>query len=127
MLAPPVRPAAPAPVPAPPARSSGPAEAVQRFFAAIDGKRCGEAYDMLSPVEGELRGVGEGYDTTVHTSLGGVQVIRRRSGDATVTHQIFTEDREGGRPINKKFQGTWQLVNVDGAWKLDTPSIRQVE
>ena len=69
----------------------------------------------------------KGYDTTLHSSLGGVQVISQNSSEATVTLQLLTEDREGNRTINKKFQGTWKLVNVNGAWKLDTPSIRQVE
>ena len=118
-----------APAPAPSTRSGGPAEAVQRFYAAIDGKRFSEAYDLFTSdrrSKVNFESWVKGYDTTVYASLGDVQVTNQSSSEATVTFQLSSEDREGTRTIKKKFQGTWKLVNVHGAWKLDTPSMRQV-
>jgi len=125
---PPAAPAATAP--AQPVIGSGPAGAVQRFYAAIDGKRFAEAYDLFSPKRRAAVSYDpwvKGYQTTMRTTIGGVQVIEQNAGEATVALLIFTEDREGNRTISKKFQGTWKLVPVNGAWKLDTPSIRQVQ
>jgi S1-C subfamily serine protease len=128
-----VAPPPPAPAAQAPAQTvsaNGPAGAVQRFYAAIDGKRFGEAYDLFSPKRRSSVTYDpwvRGYQTTLRTAIGGVQILDQNAGEATVALLIFTEDREGNRSISKKFQGTWKLVTVNGAWKLDTPSIRQVQ
>jgi hypothetical protein len=141
-LAPPVETPAPEPV-APPVQTGGaPAAAetgeapaprgiaaptaqaaVTGFYAALDDRRFKAAWDALSPAVrttfGGFEGWRAGYSETISSRPTGFRVTE--DGEATVVEHLLTaEDRASCGPVTQRFDVTWRLIEVDGAWLAES-------
>jgi hypothetical protein len=107
---------------------SGPADAVRLHYAHINSRNFAAAWDLLSPrfqagmsYENWVRG----FHTTRAVQTPSVSVVAQSGSSATVAVTIVSLDAAGSSTISKTFQGTWNLVQSGGTWKLDTANIRQ--
>jgi Domain of unknown function (DUF4352) len=116
---------------APPSPTSAPAglspeETVALHYTLIDRRQFSSAYALYSSrfraSEGSFEAWQAGYATTESVT---VEFVRRASGAGTVVEvSILARDIVDGRPLIRRFAGTWTLVQEQGAWRLDTARIQ---
>jgi hypothetical protein len=110
--------------------AAGPQAAVTRFYSALGAHDLQTAWNLLSArARGDQNYAtwSKGYASTRSAKLSDVRVVNQASDRATVSFTLESVDaQDGGGTIPKTFQGSWQLVQSNGAWLLDSPSIRQV-
>jgi Domain of unknown function (DUF4352) len=116
---------------APPAPTSAPAglspeETVALHYTLIDRRQFSSAYALYSSrfraSEGSFEAWQAGYATTESVT---VEFVRRASGAGTVVEvSILARDIVNGRPVIRRFAGTWTLVQEQGQWRLDTARIQ---
>lgn len=68
----------------------------------------------------------KGFDTMQGIVIRSASTTAQQGDAATVTVELLSIDSADSRWVPKSFQGTWVLIRVGGAWKLDTPNIRQL-
>jgi putative serine protease PepD len=123
--------AAPAPAPSQPTAPSGagPADAVRQHYSAINARDFATAWNLLSPRFQSTQSYNtwvNGFSTTRSVQLTSVSTVSELPGSATVAVTIVSTDASGAGTVTRTFQGTWTVVQIGGAWKLDAASIRQV-
>lgn len=115
---------------APPvATASDPRSTVTQFYDAINAKDFQTAWGLLSPRFQSTQNYSSwtsGYGQTRSAHVTDARVVDQSPGKATVSFTLMSVDDQNGKTVPKTFQGTWQLVQMDGKWRLDTPSITQV-
>ena len=121
-------PALPAPPPQP--SGTGPADAVRQHYAYINARNFPSAWGMLTPrfrsglsYENWARG----FETTRGVQTPSVAVSGQSGDTATVALTVISDDSTPTGQARKTFQGTWSVILVDGIWKLDSASIKQVD
>lgn len=108
----------------PPALS--PEATVSRFYEQITAKNLREAWELQSP----SRQASLQYDSwtaayaNTRSVTAQVTPLEQTVDSASVDLDIVAVDSQGTGVITKTFAGTWKLVLIDNAWRLDTASIR---
>jgi hypothetical protein len=125
-----VPPAAPTPTLALVQAAPSPADAVRTFYTLLNQGDYARAWDFLGPrfkSGNSYAGWVKGYATTQSVTVASASTVDQSGPTATVNLTIVSVDRQAaGQLLTQTFQGTWNLVLIDGAWKLDVPSIRRV-
>ena len=67
-----------------------------------------------------------GYRNTRSVELPTLTANYVAGNTAQVVVAIRTVDVDGSRSVTKRFQGTWDLVRINGAWRLDQGKIAEV-
>jgi hypothetical protein len=103
-----------------------PEETVALFYTLINRRQFSSAYALYSTrfraSEGSFEAWQAGYATTESVT---VEFVRRASGAGTVVEvSILARDIVNGRPLMRRFAGTWTLVQEQGQWRLDTARIQ---
>jgi S1-C subfamily serine protease len=112
----------------PPLKTDGPADAVRAFYTAIGGHDFQTAWELLGPsfrAKNQYDGWVKGFETTRSVRTIGSRTASESGDSAIVDFTIVATDTAGATTVDKTFQGTWTLKRMDGAWKLDVPSVRQ--
>lgn len=124
--------ATPAPVPQPgggTVPASDPRSTVTRYYTALAAQDFQTAWGLLSSRQQSTQSFSawaNGHSQTRSATVSGARVVDQSASTATVSFTLVSVDDQNGRYVTKTFQGTWQLVLVNGRWLLDAPSIRQV-
>jgi tRNA A-37 threonylcarbamoyl transferase component Bud32 len=118
------------PTPAPAATLSA-VDTVRKYYALLAARNFAAARDMhsaqLQRALDYSRWV-SGFDTTRSVTLPSVSLTSQSANSATVALTVASVDVDAaGRTIHRTFQGSWDLVLIGGAWKLDAPSLKLVE
>ena len=77
-------------------------------------------------VHTELQHLDEWQRQTRSARVTDARIVDQTTGKATVSFTLMSVDDQNGKAVPKAFQGTWQLIQMDGKWRLDTPSVTQV-
>jgi hypothetical protein len=104
--------------------------AVERFYTSINARDLRTAWDLLGPSfrsRNEYDGWAKGFDTTRSVQIRSVDLKSQADNEATVEFTIAATDAIASGVTIKVFQGTWLVKQINGAWKLDVPSIRQIQ
>ena len=122
---------APAPVAAP----RGPVAAAARdfvrdYYAALDARKFGVAWQMLAPGVrssfGTFAGWRKGYARTVSHSAGDLQVFPVSDG-AVVWLTLRAGDRSAcGTTVVRRFVVTWRLARTEAGWRATAADARKV-
>jgi S1-C subfamily serine protease len=114
--------AAPSSTPAAPS----PEETVAFFYTLIDQRQFSLAWGLLSSGFQASQGTFETWQAGYATTDGVVvEFARRASGTGpAVEVSILARDIVSGRPLVRRFAGTWTLVQEQGVWRLDTGRIQ---
>ncbi|HZR97672.1 MAG TPA: trypsin-like peptidase domain-containing protein [Chloroflexota bacterium] len=126
---PPVAQRAPTSSPTPSLASDGPTDAVRAFYGAISAHNLEAAWALLGPsfrAKNKYDGWAKGFATTRAVRVSSARTTSASGDAAVVEFTIVATDAAASGTVDKTFQGTWTLKRIDGAWKLDVPSIRQV-
>ena len=95
-----------------------------RFYAALDAREFGQAWDGLSPAIrtafGGFDGWKKGYAATISSRPSGFKVTSGPRGTTTVEHVLAATDRASCGPVEQRFAVTWRLIEVDGAWLAES-------
>ena len=116
----------PTPLPIP---GLGAEAAVRKFYSAIAARDFASAWALLSPrfqAKQSYNSWVDGYKTTRSVQLRSLTVKDQSSTTATVAVTVDAVDDLGGRLVPSTFQGVWELVLTNGAWRLDVGKIEQV-
>jgi hypothetical protein len=111
------------------AAAAGPQVVVTHFYSAIGAHDLQTAWNLLSSrarSNQDFTTWSKGYATTRSAQLSDVKVVSQAADQAKVSFTLQSVDVEGGNTTTKTFQGSWQLLQSNGAWFLDTASIHQV-
>lgn len=103
----------------------GPIDTVRQFYALIGTRNYAAAWALLSPryqATTTYPNWVAGYQNTRSVMLAAVNAV----DPTTVAVSVLATDSEGGRLVPKTFQGTWAVVFLNDAWRLDAGKIRQV-
>jgi hypothetical protein len=103
---------------------------VRAFYSAISAHNYQSAWTLLGPsfsAKNLYDSWVKGFATTRSVQIPSVRTMSESDDTAVVEFTIVATDAAGAGTIDKTFQGTWTLKRVDGVWKLDVPSIRQVK
>jgi hypothetical protein len=107
------------------APESNPVETARRFYGLISSKNLRAAWALQSPNrQSSLQ-----YDSwvaayrTTRSVEANVTPREQTNSRATVGVSITAVDAQDAGTITKTFEGTWNLVLLDNAWRLDTASI----
>jgi S1-C subfamily serine protease len=107
-----------------------PVDAVSAHYRAIAGRDFRTAWSHFSPRYQSGLSYEQwaaGYAQTRSVDLQNVTVVNQSATAATVQIALVSVDTQGTGTVRKRFEGSWSLILVGGAWKLDRPTIRQVE
>jgi hypothetical protein len=102
-----------------------PVDVVRQFYELIDARNYAAAWALLSTryqATTTYANWEAGYRNTRSVMLAAANPV----DSMTVAISVFATDNEAGRLVPKKFEGTWAVIFIDGAWKLDLGKIRQV-
>jgi hypothetical protein len=113
----------------PVAPASDPRSTVTQFYDAIGAHDLQTAWGLLSPRFQSTQNYNtwtNGYAQTRSAHVTDARVVDQSPGKATVSFTLMSVDDQNGKSVPKTFQGTWQLVQMDGKWRLDVPNITQV-
>jgi hypothetical protein len=112
------------------ASSSDSAQTVRQFYSHIGARDFQAAWNLLGPAfrsKNQYDGWVKGFENTRSVQTIAVATTSQSRDKATVEVTIISEDTMGSQQVTKRFQGTWDLVLVDGGWKLDVPIMRQID
>ncbi len=107
--------------PRPPTPADEAEAAVTDYYAAVDARRFGRAWDLLGPtLQAELGGYASwkgGYETTVGTKAKAVHASNVSSSAATVAIELEATDLDAcGDLVDQSFAGTWSLDHLNGQY-----------
>jgi hypothetical protein len=107
-----------------------PADAVQAFYGLLNRGDFEDAWNMYNPRYTSTHSFDDwvkGYATTQSVTVLSATTTSQTDATATVNTTVQSVDKQaGGKLLTQQFQGTWNLVLVDGNWKLDTASIKKI-
>ena len=94
---------------------------VAAYYAAVDARRFGAAWDLLAPtLQAELGGYATwkaGYQTTVATKAKSIDATSVTSLAATVALELKATDSDAcGDLVGQTFAGTWSLIRARKAF-----------
>src|SRR5262249_11466654 len=102
-----------------PAAAAGPQIAGTRFYSALETHDLQTAWNLLSSrarATQDFAAWSKGYTTTRSAKLSDVHVVNDAADRATVSFTLQSVDAQGSGSITKTFQGSWQVVQSNGAW-----------
>jgi hypothetical protein len=130
------RPAAPtptAPVAAPPTAATVTAATrfVRDYYAQLDARRFGAAWNMLAPSAqtafGGLAAWRKGYGRTISSRPEAISVTTPAGTGATVGLTLLAADRGAcGTIVVRRFAVTWQLARAEAGWRATAATARQL-
>lgn len=92
------------------------------FHRAITQKNYREAYRQLSydfQYEMDYDGWAAGFATTISSSVSQISVVSESPTEIVLSYILTAVDNVQGREQTTKFNGTVNLINENGAWKID--------
>jgi len=112
------------------AGSGDPADVVRTFYNSLSLGDYSDAWDMLGPRfknSNDFDSWVKGYATTQSVTVRSAATVFQKDTTSSVNMTIVSVDRQaGGQTLTQTFQGTWNLVLINGAWKLDVASVKRV-
>jgi len=110
--------------------AADPADAVRTFYSLIDHQAYRAAWDLLGPhfqANNTYAGWVKGYATTQSVAVPSATTLSQSGSSATIKFTIVAVDRQaGGQLLTQTFAGTWDLVLIDGEWKLDVAHVSKI-
>jgi hypothetical protein len=106
-----------------------PAGTVRKFYQLIDEQNAAVAWPLLSPTFQANWSYDkwlDGYRNTRHVEVLFVKPVSATGDTAQVAVSIRSVDDDGTQSVTKRFEGTWDLVRIDGAWRLNHGSISEL-
>jgi hypothetical protein len=100
-----------------------------QIYSHIGARNFQAAWSLLGPTlrsKYQYDGWVKGFESTHSVQTPSVTTTSQSRDRTTVEVTVVSEDMAGTQLVTKRFQGTWDLVLIDGVWKLDVPSMRQV-
>ena len=107
---------------APPARPRSPEAAVRAYYRALDARRFGRAWGILTdPVRSSFGGRAHwsaGFAATRASRPSQLRVAVAAGGATTVRHVLTATDRTPcGGLVVRRYAITWTLTHADGRWR----------
>jgi hypothetical protein len=112
------------------ASQGSPESAVRNYYAVIGARDFPAAWALLSPQRRAALDYGswvDGHRNTRAVQTPSVTTVGQSVDTATVDVSIVATDVEGAGAVIRTFRGTWDLVVVEGGWKLDAPRVALVD
>lgn len=106
---------------------ASPLEAVRAFYNYQKVRQLNKAYALLSDnflQGGSLESWQQGYQPLLDTYL--VKISDVPGKQNTVYIKLLTEELIGEQIVEKYFEGTWEVRQVDGHWLLWDPNMMEV-
>jgi serine/threonine protein kinase len=108
-----------------------PTRVVLQFYRFLDGGRLRDAYALLS--QGKRAKVpydvwASGYGQTESQQPEQINLIEAGPDRAKVRFVLHAVDRtsRAGVLVDRRYEGIWRLVPVDGRWRMDSASVRLI-
>ena len=121
----PARTPRPTPAPTAVARVSGPARAVQRFYDAVEAHDWDTAIALWSPSMRERyppqQWLIDRFKRTTRIDVTRLATRSLDTGAGTANVALRLVEYRTVEPSPRSFSGSWDLVLLDGHWKLDQP------
>ena len=97
-----------------------PESVIRTYYAALDGLRFHDAWDMLSPAVrtalGDFAAWRAGYATTISSHPERI-AVELDGQVAAVSHDLAATDRSDCAVVHRRFRVIWRLVVEGGKWR----------
>jgi hypothetical protein len=105
-----------------------PEQCIRDFYAYLNAQDFQAAWHLMSAhyqASLDFAAWVAGYSTTQSIELTSVSLSDQHGAYATANIAIRATDKTDAGVRTTDYQGTWDLILADGAWKLDRATVRQ--
>jgi uncharacterized membrane protein YvbJ len=109
----------------------GAAQSVRNHYSDISDDNFLAAYDLMSSsrrAKYSLAGWSKGFENNIRNEISIDTEQYPSTTTAVVTFTLTSYDKQSdGSTLVQKFGGSWNLVNENGQWLLDSPNIKKTD